>query len=61
MSDNRPQGEFMTEIERLRAALREAIQECRAHNGNYHHTSPQAKLAEWEALVNGGRQTSRST
>ena len=37
-------------VDRLRAALEQAIVECIEHNSDYHHRTPTAVLARWEAL-----------
>jgi hypothetical protein len=40
-----------TLIEELKTALKEAINECSAHNAEYHQVTPKFKLDRWRALL----------
>jgi hypothetical protein len=40
-----------TITDRLRMALKDAIRQCREHNSEYHHRTPDQMLLEWAALV----------
>jgi hypothetical protein len=48
-------------IEALKQALRQAVEECRAHNDDYHHRTPDHLFNGWERLLGDAGPTSGDT
>jgi hypothetical protein len=42
--------------EQLEPALKAAIQQCKRHNEEYHHSTSREQISEWEKLVRETQQ-----